>query len=493
MSNSLLVSLLCLTVLLSSASCSLFSRYARIHNEKLQRDYQIDNLKEPHYFSSYLDQGDLAGARSNGLVDLSSEFDVGLTGSLPLQSFSGYFNVNKKCNSNLFTWFFKNTANPNAPVLLWLQGGPGGSSMFGLFAEIGPFKIDKDLNLQYRQIGAWTDEYHVLFVDNPVGTGFSYTDKDECYARNQTTVSNDLFNLLLQFFTVFPELRKNDFYLTGESYAGKYIPYLAYTIHERKEIAKKYFNFVGVAIGDGYTDPVNQMEYASLLYQVGLIDMNQKAQMKLMQQGIADLINKKEWLKAFEETNKLIDGDLGTRSMFTNFTGLQYYFNMVYAVEPKEQTYWQQYLKQDKVREKINVGNRTFSDGSKVETFMKEDVPKSVANEFVEVLRNYKVLLYNGQLDIIVAPVCTENFLSKLNWEGKNAYLKAPKQVWKINRNDEEPAGYVKSVVKNNTHQFHYVTVRNAGHILPFDKPREAFDLIKRFIDNKLHGYQDDD
>ena len=157
------------------------------------------------------------------------------------------------------------------------------------------------------------------------------------------------------------------------------------------------------------------------------------------------------------------------------------------SVEPSDQSYFQNFLKQDKIRNIINVGNRTFNDGSKVETFMKEDVPQSVTDQLIEVIRNYKVLLYNGQLDIIVAPVFTENFLSKLKWEGVNSYLKAPKKIWKVNRNDAEVAGYVKSVVKNSQKQFHYVTVRSAGHILPFDKPREAQDLLRRFINNQLH------
>lgn len=91
--------------------------------------------------------------------------------------------------------------------------------------------------------------------------------------------------------------------------------------------------------------------------------------------------------------NELIDGDLGTKSMFTNFTGLTYYFNFLNGVEPKDQTYFIKYLNQPKIRELINVGNHTFNDGSKVETFMKEDVTKSVADQLVEVIRNYKVLL----------------------------------------------------------------------------------------------------
>ena len=118
---------------------------------------------------------------------------------------------------------------------------------------------------------------------------------------------------------------------------------------------------------------------------------------------------------------------------------------------------------------------------------MKEDLTQSVTDQLVEVIRNYKVLLYNGQLDIIVAPISTENFLSKLKWEGVNAYLNAQKKIWKVNRNDTEVAGYIKSAVENNQKQFHFAIVRGAGHIVTFDKPREALDLHRRFISNRLH------
>lgn len=70
---------------------------------------------------------------------------------------------------------------------------------------------------------SWNVNHNVIYIDNPVGTGFSFTDKDEGYARNQIDVGENLYNALLQFFTLFPDLQQNDFYATGESYAGKYV------------------------------------------------------------------------------------------------------------------------------------------------------------------------------------------------------------------------------------------------------------------------------
>ena len=107
----------------------------------------------------------------------------------------------------------------DAPLILWLQGGPGGSSLFGLFIEQGPYLINAELKATPRNV-TWSESYNVLYIDQPAGTGFSFTDDSRGFATSQVDVANDLYETLVQFFTVFPELLACDFYITGESYAG---------------------------------------------------------------------------------------------------------------------------------------------------------------------------------------------------------------------------------------------------------------------------------
>ena len=147
-------------------------------------------------------------------------------------SYSGYLTVNASDNSNMFFWFFPaEVAVPeDAPVVLWLQGGPGATSMFGLFDEHGPFIVNDDLSLRPRDY-RWTLFANVIYIDNPVGTGFSFTQTDDGYARNEDQVGANLYQALLQFYQMFPQYQDGDLYLTGESYAGKYVPALGYTIH----------------------------------------------------------------------------------------------------------------------------------------------------------------------------------------------------------------------------------------------------------------------
>lgn len=199
-----------------------------------------------------------------------------------VSSYSGYLTVNEHFNSNTFFWFFPAEQDyKNASVLLWLQGGPGASSLYGLFEENGPFilKNSKELNIREHR---WSREFSVLYIDNPVGTGFSFTNNG--YAQNETQIGEELYEALKQFFMLFPDLQNNDFVLTGESYAGKYIPAIGYTILSKNENAKLKINLKSLAIGNGFIDPEYQLEYGSYLYQIGLLDDNGRKAVEAQQQ-----------------------------------------------------------------------------------------------------------------------------------------------------------------------------------------------------------------
>ena len=91
--------------------------------------------------------------------------------------------------------------------------------MFGLFAEMGPFNADQNLKLVKRKAGAWTDKYSMIFIDNPVGAGFSYTTSEDGYCDDtKSCVAANLYSLLTQFNAAFPEAMAEGLFITGESY-----------------------------------------------------------------------------------------------------------------------------------------------------------------------------------------------------------------------------------------------------------------------------------
>ncbi|XP_049637842.1 probable serine carboxypeptidase CPVL [Suncus etruscus] len=396
-----------------------------------------------------------------------------------VKSYAGYLTVNQTYNSNLFFWFFPAETQPlNAPVVLWLQGGPGGSSLFGLFVEHGPYFVTSNLTLRIRDF-SWTSTFSMLYIDNPVGTGFSFTEDPRGYAINEDDVARNLYSALVQFFQLFPEYQKNDFYATGESYAGKYVPAIAHYIHILNPSSKMQINLKGIAIGDAYSDPESIIDgYAEFLYHVGLLDEKQKKHFQKQSDMCIKFIKEKMWPQAFEVLDKLLGGDLTSApSYFENVTGCSNYFNILQCKEPEDQYYYGKFLALPRVRQAIHVGNRTFSDGTEVEKYLRDDTVQSVKPWLTEIMNNYKVLIYNGQLDIIVAAPLTERSLMAMDWKGANKYRTVSRKIWKIFRTDNDVAGYVRQVDK-----FSQVIVRGGGHILPYDQPLRSYDMINRFV-----------
>ncbi|XP_034234447.1 venom serine carboxypeptidase [Thrips palmi] len=395
-----------------------------------------------------------------------------------VQSYAGFLTVNKALDSNMFFWYFpaENQA-PDAPVVLWLQGGPGASSLYGLFSENGPYESQNG-KVTLRKY-SWSKQYNLLYIDNPVGSGYSFTGSDEGYTRNQTQVGRDLYSAVVQFYRMFPKLQGRAFFITGESYAGKYVPALGYAIHTNnpKAAASDRINLQGLFIGNGFTDPENMMKYSDLTFQLGLVDAAGSAALKASEDRIVALIQQRRWLDAFMENDRMMGGDLiSYPTLFKNLTGFDFYFNFLYTKDP-DRSDGTQLVQSAWARRALHVGNSTWDHSEVVEGHLREDMLQSVAPWLAELLEHYRVMVYNGQLDIIVAYALTDNYLSKLKWSGAEEFRRAPRKKW-VSKG--ELAGYVKQAGK-----LSQVLVRDAGHMVPADQPRWAMDLLNRFIANK--------
>lgn len=142
--------------------------------------------------------------------------------------YSGVYQVSKTRDHNLFYWFIRNTNDPNAPLVIWFNGGPGSSSQYGLWLENGPLKFtktglsgDNDYVIGLNPEGSWSDLANVVYLDQPVGVGFSYGSTN---VLNMEEGASDFLSFLIQFYDTYPEFKTRPLFLSGESYAGKYIP-----------------------------------------------------------------------------------------------------------------------------------------------------------------------------------------------------------------------------------------------------------------------------
>lgn len=412
--------------------------------------------------------------KNNQIEEAKKAASVKIAGFENTTSYSGYFTVDEAFDSNLFFWFFPSENDyENDPVLLWLQGGPGASSLYALFSENGPFIVKNGDELSLREY-TWTKNHSVLYIDNPVGTGYSFTNNG--FAQNETKVGEDLYQALVQFFTVFPEIASNAFFITGESYAGKYIPAIGYTIYKRNAVEEFQINLQGLLIGDGLTDPENQIsELGNYLYEIGFVDDEGREQFSKLQNETVDYIKQGDYLKAFDSFDVLLNGDFTRPTLFQNLTGFTTYFNYLFRPSSDDDSSYETFIQTADVRKAIHVGNLSYS-STDVEDNLRNDVMQSIAPWVAELLSAYRVLFFNGQLDIIVAYPLTVNFLKHLNFTSAEEYSTAARNVWYV---DNEVAGYVK-VAGNLTE----VLVRAAGHMVPSDQPKWAYDLVYNFVRN---------
>ena len=157
------------------------------------------------------------------------------------------------------------------------------------------------------------------------------------------------------------------------------------------------------------------------------------------------------------------------------------YDNFLRTNAPDEFGWYSEYVSQASVRSAIHAGNRTFGgDASVCEKHLLADFHVSMMGRFEHLLTTakYRILLYSGQLDVIIGSALTESFLPFVNWPGKDLFTDAKKTIWKVAEADKEVAGYVKD-----GGGLAYAIIRGAGHIAPYDQPRTSLDLIARMIE----------
>ena len=203
----------------------------------------------------------------------------------------------------MFYWFFEARQAPEtAPLVIWLTGGPGCASEVALFYENGPFTINDDLSLR-SNAQSWNEVANLLYVDQPIGTGFSKSSSIFHYDTNEDEIAANMKLFIDGFLEANPQYKGRDFFITGESYAGHYIPSIA--CHFVKEIpaGSLGLNFKGIAIGNGWVDPYIQYpQYAEFAYENKLVTFAEYEALKKGFSACQDMIlnTTADWLLTLE-------------------------------------------------------------------------------------------------------------------------------------------------------------------------------------------------
>ncbi|XP_059139106.1 probable serine carboxypeptidase CPVL isoform X2 [Physella acuta] len=388
-------------------------------------------------------------------------------------SHTGFITVEEKLGNHLFFWFFPSTSGAKSPLVVWLNGGPGNPSTLGLFYENGPICLTRDW--YERSNISWTQTMSMLYIDNPVGVGFSYSDSGSAgYRIDQDGYSKDLYEFIEQFYILFPEYQKRELYIGGKSYAGKYVPAFAHYLHLEIEAGRSNLPLTGIYLGGPFFDPYEQgLAISDYLLAVGYISRKEANQHKIV-------------------INEIFDEFQHDRLNATNFVDFFYRLFILKTVRFSLDNYYSgEYAKQYNLikvvsstylRNLIHVGNATFIIyNSKFRNQMVTDLLTSTKPKLADLVEKYKVLIYAGDFDALVSPAMIDAALLSMKWSRQEEYNNATRSVW-LGDNGTLSGFY------SRTGNLCQVIIKGAGHSAGYDQPKRAYDMMNFFIQQGCIG-----
>ncbi|PHU18849.1 Serine carboxypeptidase II-3 [Capsicum chinense] len=369
------------------------------------------------------------------------------------KQYSGYVTVDPIAGRALFYYFVESPqGSASKPLVLWLNGGPGCSSLGGgAFGELGPFRVNKDGTLHSNQF-SWISEANIIFLESPAGVGFSYTNTSSDYNfSGDSTTARDSYTFLVNWLERFPEYKASDFYLTGESYAGHYVPQLAQLIlmhnnHPKKTIIST-INLKGLAIGNAYVDFESNMKGTTEYYWSHALISDE------LYNKIISTCNFSTPSSASKKCNAYldqIDEEIGNIFLYNIYAPLcnnrSLSSTSISEVDPCLPSYIQSYFNVPEVQKAMhaNVTNLPYPWES-----------------------------CNGDMDAVVPVTDTRYAIKKLKLPVKTAWY-----PWYL---QGEVGGYVEEY-ENLT----LLTIRGAGHFVPTYQPNRALAFFSHFLSGKL-------
>ncbi|KAF9493049.1 serine carboxypeptidase [Pleurotus eryngii] len=350
---------------------------------------------------------------------------------------TGYIDVQAR---HLFFYFFESRSEPDKDdVLLWTNGGPGGSSSVGLLMELGPCRVLDAEGPKFHP-ESWNTKANIFFIDQPVGTGFSYAEFGETAETTEDAAKDH-----------FTKFKGRAFHLTGESYAGRYLPVYASEIYDQNarlvEQGLTPINLTSIMIENGWTNM-----YTVLLswpdFECSKIRTTCVAAKKMVPRC-------KKWIQA---------------SCIDHFDGVD--CNSAVATcqaalgGPYVAAGWNPYDITQKCEDQESLCYSLTSNLDHMHT--------SVEHVAALLERGIRVLVYAGSYDWIAHWVGNERWTLDMEWSGKEEFNRRPLRDWVV---DGKLAGRTRSA-KGLT----FATVEAAGHMVPYNKPKESLEMLQRWL-----------
>jgi len=403
--------------------------------------------------------------------------------------YSGYLDVPNSNGKSLHYVFLESQNDPaNDPLLLWMNGGPGCSSMDGLFYEHGPYVFVGQGTQLVVNPYAWNTNASVIYLEAPAGVGFSILgNPSNNYTTDQITAHDNLL-ALLQFFKGFYEYRNHPFYISGESYAGIYVPTLALSILNYNSYSPfAPINLVGIAVGNGCTDWNVDTTPAlmKMLWTHGMLSPYWNTQLEQQCDNYNDFSS-----IGCQNVTNYVYGEVIPN---LNIYGL---YGVCYPGPSTEQNYWDNqqrlsfllkrglneippcaaweginpYLNNPLVQKAFHIDPSITEWNFCVNLDYDSDYEHGSYYTYPDLINaGLNILIYSGDTDGAVPLIGTREWIRNLNLG-----ILEPYRSWYV---DEEVAGY--TILYTG---LRLVTVKGAGHIVPQDKPAQAHHMLMSWL-----------
>ena len=429
---------------------------------------------------------------------------------LPSKQYSGYLDISP--TKHYHYWFIECETDPeNAPVILWLNGGPGCSSLDGLVYEHGPFRIDDSTTppTLYPFDFSWSKLANVIYLESPVGVGFTYADNDGDYDNTDDTTAADNMASVEKFFELFPEYRNNPFYITGESYGGIYVPTLAESIlFGTLDNSYTGAPLKGIAVGNGCVGTElgicaqhlmgKQTTFIAQYFVQNSAFLSESLKAKLnlncnwedpyevsvgCAEAMIEMSKQLYQINIYDIYGQCINGDEYESSGYRRTkTGLQPIndggFGPAWCINSIAAS---KYFNQDDVIEAIHVKkqNFTWSVCGQDSRFTYESTRKNLARDTYPFLNeNIQVIIYNGDWDACVPYNDNDKWTRDMGYEVAEDwhewFYANPGAV------RDQVGGYATRY--ESAYNFTFITIRGGRHEVPETAPVSSFEMIRRMV-----------
>ncbi|XXG61048.1 hypothetical protein AAC387_Pa04g2801 [Persea americana] len=479
-SAALLVCLACLTIatLVDSYGSNGYDPLHRLLKRKRAKVGSTDTLA----WSFELHSQDVYVGPQDGLMEADKITDLpGAPNSVSFDQYSGYVTVDAVNGRALFYYFTESPENASTkPLVLWLNGGPGCSSFGnGAMMELGPFRVNSDGQSLFRNDYAWNNVANIIFLESPAGVGFSYSNTTSDYnLSGDKRTAQDSLTFLVNWLERFPQYKNRDFYITGESYAGHYVPQLALSILQYNRITNQTtINLRGIAIGNALID--DETYYSGLydfLWTHALIPDE-------IHQGIISNCNFTPGAPYTQECVNYLSqvgvakGSIYRYNIYAPFCTSPPTPNPYSGVrfDPCSDDYIQSYLNLPQVQKALhaNVTGLPYL-WTSCTLLPWSDSPTTILPIIQQLMASkIRVWIYSGDVDGAVSVTSTRYSINSMNLS-----IETPWYPWYT---QQEVGGYAVGY-----QGLAFVTVRFSGHFVPSYQPARALTMFSSFIQGTL-------